>query len=91
MVIALARKLGDEYLMIPIVLAVVGYVASIIGVFSITAMKNMDPVACKKHHFHRCALFIGGGYLALDSWTWRPGNLRCGNWITRGYPDWFGN
>ncbi len=69
MVIAAASSetLGDEYLMIPIVLAVVGYVASIIGVFSITAMKNMDPgVALRNTTFIGAALFIGGGYLALD-------------------------
>ena len=69
MVIAAASSetLGDEYLMIPIVLAVVGYVASIIGVFSITAMKNMDPgAALRNTTFIGAALFIGGGYLALD-------------------------
>ena len=69
MVIAAAstETLGDEYLMIPIVLAVVGYVASIIGVFSITAMKNMDPgAALRNTTFIGAALFIGGGYLALD-------------------------
>ena len=40
MVIAAASKdlLGPDYVMIPIVLAVVGYIASIIGVFSITAV-----------------------------------------------------
>ena len=69
MVIAAASSetLGDEYLMIPIVLAVVGYVASIIGVFSITAMKNMDPgAALRNTTFIGAALFIGGGYRALD-------------------------
>ena len=63
MVIAAASSetLGDEYLMIPIVLAVVGYVASIIGVFSNTAMKNMDPgAALRNTTFIGAALFIGG-------------------------------
>ena len=59
--------LGDDYLMIPIVLAIVGYIASIIGVFSITAMKNMDAgAALRNTTFIGAALFIGGGYFALD-------------------------
>ncbi len=69
MVIAAANAdtLGDDYLMIPIVLAIVGYVASIIGVFSITAMKNMDAgAALRNTTFIGAALFIGGGYFALD-------------------------
>ena len=71
MVIAAAPKnaeaLGADYLMIPIVLAIVGYIASIIGVFSITAMKNMDPgAALRNTTFIGAALFIGGGYFALD-------------------------
>ena len=69
MVIAAANTdtLGDDYLMIPIVLAVVGYIASIIGVFSISAMKNMDAgAALRNTTFIGAALFIGGGYFALD-------------------------
>ena len=68
MVIAAASSgLGDDYLMIPIVLAIVGYIASIIGVFSITAMKNLDPgAALRNTTFIGAALFIGGGYFALD-------------------------
>ena len=59
--------LGPDYLMIPIVLAIVGYIASIIGVFSITAMKDMDPgAALRNTTFIGAALFIGGGYFALD-------------------------
>ena len=68
MVIAAASAgLGDDYLMIPIVLAIVGYIASIIGVFSITAMQNMDAgAALRNTTFIAAALFIGGGYYALD-------------------------
>ena len=68
MVIAAASDgLGDDYLMIPIVLAIVGYLASIVGVFSITAMKNMDAgAALRNTTFIGAALFIGGGYYALD-------------------------
>ena len=68
MVIAQASEdLGADYLMIPIALAVVGYISSIIGVFSIAGMKNMHPgAALRNTTFIGAALFIGGGYFALD-------------------------
>ena len=68
MVIAQAsEELGADYLMIPIALAVVGYISSIIGVFSIAGMKNMHPgAALRNTTFIGAALFIGGGYFALD-------------------------
>ena len=68
MVIAAASdSLGSDYVMIPIVLAVVGYIASIIGVFSITAMQNMDPgAALRNTTFIGAGLFIAGGFFALD-------------------------
>ena len=69
MVIAAANEdlLGPDYVMVPIVLAVVGYIASIIGVFSITAMQNMDPgAALRNTTFIGAGLFIAGGYFALD-------------------------
>ena len=68
MVIAQASDdLGADYLMIPIALAIVGYISSIIGVFSIGGMKNMHPgAALRNTTFIGAALFIGGGYLALD-------------------------
>jgi len=67
MVIAVASEdLGSKYVEIPIVLAIVGYIASIIGVFSITAMRNMDPgAALRNTTFIGAGLFIAGGYLAL--------------------------
>jgi len=67
MVIAVASEdLGPNYVEIPIVLAIVGYIASIIGVFSITAMRNMDPgAALRNTTFIGAGLFIAGGYLAL--------------------------
>ena len=59
--------MGSEYLMIPILLAIVGYLASIVGVFSISAMKNMDAgAALRNTTFIGAGLFIGVGYLALD-------------------------
>ncbi len=68
MVIAAAStNLGDDYLMIPIVLAVVGYIASIIGVFSMSAMKNMDAAAALRNTtFIGAILFLVGGYFTLD-------------------------
>ncbi|HJL59215.1 MAG TPA: sodium/proton-translocating pyrophosphatase, partial [Candidatus Thalassarchaeaceae archaeon] len=68
MVIAAAStNLGDDYLMIPIVLAVVGYIASIIGVFSMSAMKNMDAAAALRNTtFIGAILFLVGGYFVLD-------------------------
>ena len=67
MVIAAASSdLGSEYLKIPIALAIVGYLASIIGVFSISAMKNMEAgAALRNTTFIAAGLFIGGGYLLL--------------------------
>ncbi len=66
-----ALSAENMYLKIPIVLAVVGYIASIIGVFSITVMQNMDPgAALRNTTFIAAALFIGGGYLALDYLEW---------------------
>ena len=68
MVIAAAStQLGDDYLMIPIVLAIVGYIASIIGVFSMSAMKNMDAAAALRNTtFIAAFLFLVGGYFMLD-------------------------
>ena len=68
MVIAQASEdLGADYLMIPIALAIVGYISSIIGVFSISGMKNMHPgAALRNTTFIGAALFIGGGYFTLD-------------------------
>tara|TARA_B100000287_G_scaffold428830_1_gene480951 strand:+ start:856 stop:2934 length:2079 start_codon:yes stop_codon:yes gene_type:complete len=67
MVIAAASDdLGSDYVTIPIVLAIVGYIASIFGVFSISAMKNMEAgAALRNTTFIGAALFIAGGYLAL--------------------------
>ena len=68
MVIAAAStNLGADYLMLPIVLATVGYIASIIGVFSMSAMKNMDAAAALRNTtFIAAILFLVVGYFALD-------------------------
>ncbi len=68
MVIAAADSdLGAKYVMLPIVLGLVGYIASIIGVFSIKAMKSMDAgAALRNTTFIGAGLFWIGGYVAMD-------------------------
>ncbi len=70
MVIAAASDdLGADYLKIPILLGVVGYIASIVGVFSINGMKNMDAgAALRNTTFIAAALFLAGGYFALGEY-----------------------
>lgn len=67
MVIAAAdSSLGSDYLMIPILLGIVGYIASIIGIFSMNVMKNMDAgAALRNTTFIGAGLFLLGGYVLL--------------------------
>ena len=68
MIIAAANPdvLGEGYLMLPIVLAIVGYISSIIGVFSMAVMKNMDAAAALRNTtFIGAGLFLVGGYFTL--------------------------
>jgi len=68
MIIAAANPdvLGEGYLMLPIVLAIVGYISSIIGVFSMEVMKNMDAAAALRNTtFIGAGLFLVGGYFTL--------------------------
>ena len=68
MIIAAAYPdiLGEDYLMLPIVLAIVGYISSIIGVFSMAVMKNMDAAAALRNTtFIGAGLFLVGGYFTL--------------------------
>jgi K(+)-stimulated pyrophosphate-energized sodium pump len=68
MIIAAANPdvLGEDYLMLPIVLAIVGYLSSIIGVFSMAVMKNMDAAAALRNTtFIGAGLFLVGGYFTL--------------------------
>ena len=63
---AAADTLGEEYVLLPIVLALVGYAASIVGVFSIKLLKGGDPAAALRNTtFIGAGLFLGGGYFAL--------------------------
>ncbi|MGY8701088.1 MAG: sodium-translocating pyrophosphatase [Candidatus Poseidoniales archaeon] len=68
MVIAAADPdLGAKYVMLPILLGLVGYLASIVGVFSMKVMKNMDAAAALRNTtFIGAGLFAVGGYMAMD-------------------------
>jgi len=56
-----------DYILLPILLGLIGYIASIIGVFSMTILKNgSDPAAALRNTtFIAAVLFIGGGYGAI--------------------------
>lgn len=57
-----------DYVLMPILLGFIGYVSSIIGVFSMTFLKNgNDPAAALRNTtFIAAALFWVGGYLSID-------------------------
>jgi len=56
-----------DYILLPILLGLIGYVASIIGVFSMTILKNgNDPAAALRNTtFIAAFLFVIGGYLSI--------------------------
>ena len=56
-----------DYILLPILLGLIGYVASIIGVFSMTILKNgSDPAAALRNTtFIAAILFVIGGYLSI--------------------------
>jgi K(+)-stimulated pyrophosphate-energized sodium pump len=58
----------EDYMLLPILLGLVGYIASLIGVFSMTFMKGMkDPAAALRNTtFIAAILFWAGGYFAID-------------------------
>ena len=57
-----------DYVMMPIMLGLIGYVASIIGVFSMTFLKNGSDAAAALRNttFIAAILFWGGGYLSIQ-------------------------
>jgi K(+)-stimulated pyrophosphate-energized sodium pump len=57
-----------DYILLPILLGLIGYLASIIGVFSMTILKNgSDPAAALRNTtFIAAVLFIAGGYGAIN-------------------------
>ncbi|MCH2358799.1 MAG: sodium-translocating pyrophosphatase [Candidatus Poseidoniales archaeon] len=69
MVIAAASRelLGEDYVLIPILLALVGYLASIVGVFSMHLFKGGNAAAALRNTtFVGAGLLMVGGYLALN-------------------------
>ena len=69
MVIAAASRelLGADYVLIPILLALVGYLASIVGVFSMHLFKGGNAAAALRNTtFVGAGLLMVGGYLALN-------------------------
>ncbi|MBU89568.1 MAG: sodium-translocating pyrophosphatase [Euryarchaeota archaeon] len=60
--------IAEDYVLLPILLGFIGYTASIIGVFSMTVLKNgKDPAAALRNTtFIAAVLFWAGGYLAIN-------------------------
>jgi K(+)-stimulated pyrophosphate-energized sodium pump len=61
------NTMGNHYVILPILLGFIGYTASIIGVFSMTFLKNgSDPAAALRNTtFIAAILFWTGGYLSI--------------------------
>jgi len=68
MVIAEAsQNMGSDYVTLPIMLALVGYAASILGVFSMKLLKGGDPaVALRNTTFIGALLFWAAGWFGID-------------------------
>ena len=68
MIIASSDDLAVDYVMMPIFLGFIGYIASIAGVFSMTVLKNGDDpaVALRNTTFIGAGLFWLGGYGAIS-------------------------
>ena len=68
MVIAAASdSLGADYVLIPVLLALVGYLASIAGIFSMSIFKGGDAAAALRNTtFVGAGLLMVGGYFALN-------------------------
>ncbi|MBL6733749.1 MAG: sodium-translocating pyrophosphatase [Candidatus Poseidonia sp.] len=68
MIIASSESFATDYIMMPIMLGIIGYIASIVGVFSMAFLKNgKDPaVALRNTTFIGAILFWAGGYLAIN-------------------------
>ncbi|MDC0852651.1 sodium-translocating pyrophosphatase [Euryarchaeota archaeon] len=68
MIIASAGDWSVDYVIMPIMLGLIGYVASIIGVFSMTFLKNGSDAAAALRNttFIAAILFWAGGYMAIQ-------------------------
>ena len=62
-----SEEMSVDYVIMPIMLGLIGYIASIIGVFSMTFLKNGSDAAAALRNttFIAAALFWAGGYLAI--------------------------
>lgn len=62
-----SEDMSVDYVIMPIMLGLIGYIASIIGVFSMTFLKNGSDAAAALRNttFIAAALFWAGGYLAI--------------------------
>ena len=60
--------MGVDYVMMPIMLGLIGYLASIIGVFSMYVLKNGNDAAAALRNttFIAAVLFWAGGYLSIN-------------------------
>ncbi len=74
MVIAQSAEMGSDYITLPIMLGLVGYAASIIGVFSMKLLKGGDPAAALRNTtFIAAALFWAAGWLGIDYFSLETG------------------
>ena len=63
------KNIAPDYVMMPILLGLIGYIASVIGVFSMAFLKNgSDPAAALRNTtFIGALLFWAGGYGAISA------------------------
>ena len=63
-----SELMGSDYILMPIMLGLIGYIASIIGVFSMSVLKNGKDAAAALRNttFIAAILFWIGGYLAIN-------------------------
>jgi K(+)-stimulated pyrophosphate-energized sodium pump len=63
-----SAEMGADYVIMPIMLGLIGYLASIIGVFSMTILKNGSDAAAALRNttFIAAILFWIGGYLSIQ-------------------------
>jgi K(+)-stimulated pyrophosphate-energized sodium pump len=68
MIIAQASsEMSSDYVTLPIMLGLVGYAASIVGVFSMKVLKGGDPAAALRNTtFIGAGLFWAGGWFGID-------------------------
>jgi len=63
-----SELMGVDYVMMPIMLGLIGYLASIVGVFSMYVLKNGKDAAAALRNttFIAAVLFWAGGYLSIN-------------------------